>query len=68
MAAYRLLLLVPVEYLSRTSRIEFTRRALIADQLISSLPDHSEQTYHLMIIRIFLKRVLSHARATESVS
>ena len=68
-SAYRLLLLVPMDCITRSSWIEFTRRALLADKLITSSPNHSERTYQdLTILRTFLARGFCHGHGTEPAS
>lgn len=68
-AAYRLLLLVPMDFITRSSRVEFTRRALLADKLITASPIHSERTYQdLTVLRMFLARSFCHGHGTEPVS
>jgi len=68
-SAYRLLLLVPRDFMTRSNRIEFTTRALLVDKLITSSPDHSERTYQdLTILRMFLARSFYHDPGTEPVS
>jgi hypothetical protein len=66
-AAYRLLLLLPVEYMSRSSRADFIKRALVADDLFSHLSvdasNHMDQS--LIILRMFLKRLLTHGGYVE---
>ncbi|RDB29584.1 hypothetical protein Hypma_015277 [Hypsizygus marmoreus] len=60
-ASYRLLLLLPAEYLSRSSRIEFIRRALLADRFIGRLPDSFSSKYeYLTILRVSLRRAFSY--------
>ena len=61
--AYRLLLLLPIEYITRSSRADFIKRALVADDQFSHLSVDSdyESNYvdqSLTIIRMFIKRVL----------
>ncbi|KAG6885946.1 hypothetical protein C0993_007448 [Termitomyces sp. T159_Od127] len=58
--AYRLLLILPLEYLSRTNRVDFVRRALVLDRHISSsamTPILKSET--LTDLRTFLSRVFS---------
>jgi hypothetical protein len=62
--AYSLLLVFPVEYISRSSRIDFIKRGVVADGVFSRLTIDSDLPSHyldqsLTIIRIFIKRVLS---------
>ncbi|TFK41397.1 Urb2/Npa2 family-domain-containing protein [Crucibulum laeve] len=72
-SVYRLLLLFPVEYFSRSSRADFIKRALAADVVISELSTgkhYSEDFLQeaLIILRVFLKRMFSHAGAVEQQS
>jgi hypothetical protein len=69
-AIYRLLLLLPVEYLSRSSRVDFVKRALVADDLFSHLSVDSEHASNyvdqsLTILRMFINRVLNHVGYVE---
>ncbi|KAG5648160.1 hypothetical protein DXG03_006114 [Asterophora parasitica] len=64
-AAYRLLLILPVEYLLRSSRAEFTRRALVLDRHIASLAMTPPIYEHLTVLRTFLYRVFSHNNTTD---
>jgi hypothetical protein len=70
MTAYRLLLLLPIEYLSRSFLADFIKRALVADDLFSHLsvnPNHESNyvDHSLTTIRIFIKRVLTHVGHVE---
>ncbi|KAG5341373.1 hypothetical protein C0989_011084 [Termitomyces sp. Mn162] len=58
--AYRLLLTLPVEYLSRSARANFARRALTLDRHISSsaMPLKAKSR-DLTVLRAFLSRVFS---------
>ncbi|KAH0590433.1 hypothetical protein H2248_000586 [Termitomyces sp. 'cryptogamus'] len=58
--AYRLLLTLPVEYLSRSARADFARRALNLDRHISSsaMPLKAKSR-DLTVLRAFLSRVFS---------
>ncbi|KAF5377547.1 hypothetical protein D9615_005195 [Tricholomella constricta] len=64
-AAYRLMLILPVEYFSRSSRADFTRRALVLDCRITDLTMTASTYEHLTILRNFLHRVFSHNNATD---
>ncbi|KAF9014945.1 Urb2/Npa2 family-domain-containing protein [Cyathus striatus] len=68
--AYRLLLLFPPEYLTRTSRTDFGRRALSADRITSSIKVGKDYSLSfvseaLCILRTFIKRVFVHSGAVE---
>ncbi|KAG6902814.1 hypothetical protein C0995_011301 [Termitomyces sp. Mi166 len=65
--AYRLLLTLPVEYLSRSNRADFARRALALDRHISSsaMPLISKSK-HLTVLRAFLGRVFSTPNGIDS--
>jgi hypothetical protein len=63
-AAYSLLLVFPVEYISRPSRTDFIKRGVVADDLFSRLSVDSDlpSTYldqSLTILRLFIKRVVT---------
>lgn len=67
---YRLLLLFPMEYISRPNRAELTKRAITADLfLIHSLKYSDDVTTDtlraLVVLRTFLNRVFSHGGFTE---
>ncbi|KAF8078378.1 Urb2/Npa2 family-domain-containing protein [Lyophyllum atratum] len=65
-SAYRLLLIFPVEYFSRSSRAEFTRRALTLDRLILGRNKQPELKYeHLTVLRAFLGRVFSSTSSSD---
>ena len=69
-AVYRLLLLLPVEYISRPSRADFVKRALVADNFFSHLSVDSEHPSNyvdqpLTILRMFINRVLNHVGYVE---
>ncbi|KAG6891425.1 hypothetical protein C0992_007204 [Termitomyces sp. T32_za158] len=56
--AYRLLSILPLEYLSRTNRADFARRALALDRHISSSAmTPISKSEHLTVLRTFLSRV-----------
>lgn len=57
--AYRLLLILPLEYLSRSNRVDFVRRALALDQHISNSAAMTPilKSEHLTVLRTFLSRV-----------
>lgn len=67
--AYHLLLYIPAEYYSRTTRIHFVKRALVADiQLVRDFDDNGDEQEEgqqrksllrkLITLRAFLKRVI----------
>ena len=65
-AAYRLLLELPPEYISRPFRANFTRRALVADDLFGRLrTDPNNVDKSLTILRTFLKRFLTVGGSLE---
>lgn len=63
-AAYRLLLYVPAEYLTKAARTHMIKRAYLTDlQLVRSLSkgknsDHASVLEDLVTLRVFLKRVI----------
>ncbi|KAG5639320.1 hypothetical protein H0H81_004523 [Sphagnurus paluster] len=61
-ATYRLLLLLPIEYLPRSARAEFARRALVLD---TYLTEGSSTQEHLMVPRVFLNRIFLHNHTTD---
>ncbi|GLB36377.1 hypothetical protein LshimejAT787_0306650 [Lyophyllum shimeji] len=64
--AYRLLLIFPVEYFTRSSRAEFARRAFWIDRRISGLSELGASKYeHLTVLRTFLGHVLTHANTSD---
>jgi hypothetical protein len=69
-AAYQLLLLLPVEYVSRSYRPDFVKRGMVADDLFSHLSFDSDLASNyvdqsLTILRTFLQRVLTHVDYVE---
>lgn len=69
-AVYRLLLLLPVEYMPRSSRGDFIKRGLVADDHFShsSVDSDHASTYvdqSLTILRMFLKRAVTHVSYVE---
>ncbi|KAG6832211.1 hypothetical protein H0H92_004176 [Tricholoma furcatifolium] len=64
--AYRFLLMLPVEYLPRSSRAEFSQRALTIDRHIfsSDLPPESKIGY-LTVLRAFLDRTFLYSSGVE---
>lgn len=65
---YQLLLYVPMEYLTKSSRAELVKRALNADAFLNSTArEAGEDTGRLLIVlRIFLKRVFTYTGHVES--
>jgi hypothetical protein len=68
-SAYDTLLFFPIEYLSRTSRTDFVRRALTADVVVSNVPvgEGSLESYcrSLTVLRTFVKRVFAYLGAVD---
>lgn len=67
---YRLLLLFPMEYISRPNRADLIKRAITADLFVMhSLRDLNEATNDTLrtstVLRIFLNRVFFHGGFTE---
>ncbi|KAF8641079.1 hypothetical protein AX17_000723 [Amanita inopinata Kibby_2008] len=65
---YKLILCVPLEYLSRPSRTELSKRALNADTLLCSDAGRAstDVSQSLTVLRIFLKRVFVYTGHAES--
>ncbi|KAG6911773.1 hypothetical protein DXG01_000019 [Tephrocybe rancida] len=64
--AYSLLLMLPVEYLSRSSRSEFTRKALALDRQISASNMPTPSKYRpLVILRVFLNRIFTNPNGSD---
>jgi hypothetical protein len=56
MSAYRMLLYVPIEYLTRVSRMNLVRRAMILDIVLGD-PKRSESlAWEVGTLRVFIKR------------
>ncbi|KAJ7293352.1 Urb2/Npa2 family-domain-containing protein [Mycena rebaudengoi] len=57
LSTYQLLLLFPIEYISRTTRTELVRRAVNADFICSSLTENEAVYPALTVIRVFIQNV-----------
>lgn len=65
-SAYGLLLFCPLEYITRSFRADFVKRALDADQLIgSSTKAMDELCQPLTVLRVFLKLMFVHIGSVE---
>jgi hypothetical protein len=57
LAAYGLLLFVPIEYLPRGSRTDFVRRAMACDVILDSMGGQEDVSRGIGNLRVFMKRV-----------
>ncbi|KAJ7706421.1 Urb2/Npa2 family-domain-containing protein [Mycena rosella] len=63
-STYQLLLMFPIEYISRTNRTELVRRAINADIIYSSLPDRDVYSA-VTVIRAFIHNVSLHVGSVD---
>ena len=65
-SVYQLVLYVPMEYLTKSSRAELVKRALSADLFLSSAGEADGNTCQLVrVLRIFLKRAFTYTGHVE---
>ncbi|KAJ6627155.1 hypothetical protein B0H10DRAFT_422437 [Mycena sp. CBHHK59/15] len=67
LTTYQLLLLFPVEYISRTTRTELVRRAINADLLHGSLTDTDNWHSSVTVLRVFIQNVSLHLGSIDQL-
>lgn len=60
LSTFQLLVMVPIEFMSRTIRTELVRRAVNADIFYSSGVDTQDLTSAITVVRVFIHNVSVH--------